>query len=96
MKFIFPQNYNFRGKLFGFLDYSSAILISIIGFILYIFINFFNFNFSFKFAIFIILFLPVLLLSIVGFNNESLFYVITYITHFLFNPKIYCFKKSND
>ena len=96
MKFIFPQNYNFRGKLFGFLDYSSAILISIIGFILYIFINFFNLTLSFKFAIFIILFLPILLLSIVGFNNESLFYVITYITHFLFNPKIYCFKKSND
>lgn len=96
MKFIFPQNYNFRGKLFGFLDYSSAILISIIGFILYFFINFFNLTLSFKIAIFIILFLPVLLISIVGFNNESLFYVITYISHFLLNPKIYCFKKSND
>jgi len=96
MKFIFPQNYNFRGKLFGFLDYSSAILISIIGFILYVFISFFNLTLSFKFAIFIILFLPILLLSIVGFNNESLFYVITYITHFLLSPKIYYFKKSND
>ena len=25
MKFIFPQNYNFHSKLFGFLDYSTAI-----------------------------------------------------------------------
>ena len=23
MKFIFPQNYNFKNKLFGFLDYST-------------------------------------------------------------------------
>ena len=26
MKFIFPQNYNFNSKLFGFIDYSTAIL----------------------------------------------------------------------
>ena len=26
MKFIFPQNYNFKNKLFGFIDYNSLIL----------------------------------------------------------------------
>ena len=26
MKFIFPQNYNFKNKLFGFLDYSTIFL----------------------------------------------------------------------
>ena len=25
MKFIFPQNYNFKNKLFGIIDYSSLI-----------------------------------------------------------------------
>ena len=25
MKFIFPQNYNFKSKLFGVIDYSTAI-----------------------------------------------------------------------
>ena len=26
MKFIFPQNYNFKNKLFGILDYNTAII----------------------------------------------------------------------
>ena len=26
MKFIFPQNYDFSSKLFGFIDYSTAIM----------------------------------------------------------------------
>ena len=25
MKFIFPQNYDFKNKLFGFIDYSTVI-----------------------------------------------------------------------
>ncbi len=29
MKFIFPQNYHFQGKILGFLDYRSAILCGI-------------------------------------------------------------------
>ena len=26
MKFIFPQNYDFKSKLFGFIDYTTVIL----------------------------------------------------------------------
>ena len=39
MKFIFPQNYNFRTKLFGFIDYQVAIFNIILWLIIYFFIN---------------------------------------------------------
>ena len=35
MKFIFPKNYDFRTKLLGFIDYSTAIIDVIVLFILY-------------------------------------------------------------
>ena len=41
MKFIFPQNYNFKNKLLGIIDYSTAffnIFWYVIIFILYIFL----------------------------------------------------------
>ena len=43
MKFIFPQNYNFKNKLFGFLDYSTIFL----NLIWFLFIFLFT-SFSFK------------------------------------------------
>ena len=48
MKFIFPQNYNFKNKLFGIFDYTT-ILVNILwsAFILII-INFFVQNLNIK------------------------------------------------
>ena len=40
MKFIFPQNYNFNNKLFGFIDYSTLILNILWGLIIFLFIHF--------------------------------------------------------
>lgn len=71
MKFIFPQNYDFSTKLFGLIDYSTAILNVIwSGFIL-ILINIIFESLNIKIFLFIILCFPVLLFSVIGINRRK-------------------------
>ena len=84
MKFIFPQNYNFKNKLFGVIDYSTAILN-----LLWIVFICFICNLFFR----RILCFPLFLFSLIGFNNENILYVIFYFFKFLLRPKIYVFNK---
>ena len=95
MKFIFPQNYNFNNKLFGIIDYTTLILNIIIGLFIFLLINLFSFNTTIKISIFIVLFFPIFLFSIIGFNHEKLTYIIKYIYLYITSPKIYLFKKIN-
>lgn len=95
MKFIFPKNYNFKYKLLGFIDYSTAIILLIIGFILYFLLNIFIHNLLIKIYIFIIIFLPILLFSIFGLGSENLFSVIYYMYTFIKNKNIYLYSKKN-
>ena len=53
MKFIFPQNYNFKNKLFGFIEYSTIFLNLIWDLFVFIFINLFN-NLNLKIFLFFI------------------------------------------
>lgn len=94
MKFIFPQNYNFKSKLFGIVDYSTIFLNLIWDFFIFIFISFFN-NLNIKIFLFFIFCFPLFLFSISGFNGESITYVITYILKFLLKPKLLFFFKKN-
>ena len=94
MKFIFPQNYNFKIKLLGFIDYSTAILNIIIWIFTYFFINIFINNLYLKIIIFISINFPILIISIIGFYNENIIYVISYIFKFYKNRKIYLFIKK--
>ena len=93
MKFIFPQNYNFNTKLFGVIDYKTAILNIIIGVLIFLILNFIFNNLLLKIIIFIIIYFPIFLLSIFGFNHENIFYVITYLFKFVKNEKLYLYKK---
>lgn len=93
MKFIFPQNYNFDSKLFGFIDYTTLFLNILWGFFVYFISCIFSIHLSLQIAIFIILFLPVLLFSFIGFNNEKIVYILKYIFLYLKSPKYYIFKK---
>ena len=94
MKFIFPQNYNFSHKLFGFIDYSTAIFNACwFGFLIAIS----NLCFSalnFKLCFCVCLYLPILLFSIIGINHENMIYVFIYIYRFIKNRRIYFYKKS--
>ena len=56
MKFIFPQNYNFKNKLFGIIDYSSLIFNIIWDLIIFLLINLLFKNNNIKIFIFRIYF----------------------------------------
>ena len=92
MKFIFPQNYNFSFKLFGFLDY-KAIFLNLIWWLIIFFISNIFSDLLFKVVFFIIFCFTVLLISLFGFNQENIFYVLKYIFLYFKNPKIYLYKK---
>lgn len=96
MHFIFPKNYNFKPKLLGFIEYSTAILDSIVGILIYSFVNFAFTNINTKIYIFISLFFPILLISILGINKESFITVFRYIFKFIKNQKVYLYNRNLD
>ena len=93
MKFIIPQNYNFKNKILGIIPYSTLIfnvLWYIINFsILHLFLK----NLNIKIFLFITFSFPITLFSILGLNGETFIYVLFYILKFIIKPKIYLFKK---
>lgn len=93
MHFIFPKNYNFKPKLFGFIEYTTAIIDSIIALLLYGLVNLFFTSINIKIYVFIALFLPILLISILGINRESIISVCIYMFKFIKNQNIYLYKK---
>lgn len=94
MKFIFPQNYNFKSKLFGFIDYSTVILNLVWGLIVFGIVFFLIPNITMKIGIFIILFLPFALFSIIGFNHEKTLYILMYLYKYVSSPKLYLYSKK--
>lgn len=94
MNFIIPKNYKFKPKLFGLIDYQSAVLNCIWAGILLAFVNIVFSAITLKIYFFIGLFLPFLLFTIVGINNESIFSVCIYIFKYYKNQKIYLYKKQ--
>lgn len=96
MHFIFPKNYNFKPKLLGFIEYSTAILDAVIGVILYFLVNLFFTNMNAKIYVFITLFFPLILISILGINRESFISVFKYIFKFFKNQNVYLYTKNNQ
>lgn len=92
MIYIFPKNYNFKNKLFGIIDYPTAIFNLIIFLLIFSISNLIFKSFSIKIFIIIILYFPILLFSIIGFNNENILYVIFYVIKYLLKPKLYLYK----
>ena len=93
MKFIFPKNYSFKYKLLGFIDYSTAILDAIIGFILLGLLNIFIHSITTKIYIFIIIYIPIVLFSVFGISRENIVSVIYYMYKFFKNRGIYLYNK---
>lgn len=93
MKFIIPQNYSYKNKLFGFIDYSTLFLNLIwYAFVFCILDLLFN-NLTTKISLFIIFCLPLFIFSIVGFNHENFVYFLSYLIKYLISPKIYFYNK---
>lgn len=93
MKFIFPQNYNFKSKLFGTIDYNIIIINIVWDLFVFLIINFFN-NLNIKIFLFFVFCFPLFLFSLLGFNGESISYVFKYILNFIFKDKLLFFNKS--
>ena len=91
MKFVFPQNYKYSNKLFGMIDYSTAIANIVWYIIVFLIINILFKSISIKIFLFVLLCFPVFLMSIVGFNHENVIFVILYIVKFVKNRKIYLY-----
>ena len=93
MNFIFPENYNFKNKLFGLFDYSTVIINIVWAFLMFQLSKILPFNLNIKISVFIIFYFPLLLFSIFGFNNENIFYFLSYMFKFVKNRRIYFFSK---
>lgn len=95
MKFIIPQNYNLSSKLFGFLDYSSAIIMSLWCLFVFCIASFIFTSLQLKIFVIIVFCFPVVIFCFVGFNHENVVYVLSYILKFAFSQKIYLYNKTS-
>lgn len=95
MKFIFPQNYDFKNKLFGMIDYSTTFINLLWDVFILILVNLIFTGLTIKIFIIIIFCFPLLLFSLTGFNGENILYVLSYLARFLFRQKLFLYKKSN-
>lgn len=94
MKFIFPKNYRYNAKIFGFIDYTTAIIDLIVGILMFFIIHLIFDNISTQICVFISLFFPVILFSIVSTGGENIVYCIIYIIKFIRNRKVYFYEKE--
>ena len=94
MKFIFPQNYDFSTKLFGLIDYSTAILNVVWSGLIFILVNLIFQNLNIKIFLFIVFSFPVLLFSIIGINGENVIYVMSYVLKYVFRQKLFFYEKN--
>lgn len=93
MNFIIPKNYKFKNKIFGIIDYSTGIINIIWNIIIYLILKNISVNISIKIFIFSLLSFPILLCTIIGFNNDSPISVFIIMIRFIIKPKIYVFRK---
>lgn len=95
MKFIFPRNYNFKMKLFGVFDYFTIIINIIFDLFVFSISSLLFSNINVRIFLCITLCFPLLILSIVGLNNENIFLVLIYIAKYFIRPKLYLYNKTN-
>lgn len=93
MNFIFPSNYAFKNKLFGIIDYTSAIVNLIWYIFIFCLVNLFFSDINIKIILFISLCFPFLIFTIVNNRNENILFVLLYIIKFIVNRKIYFYRK---
>ena len=93
MKFIFPQNYKFNSKLFGLIDFQTAVVSAIWAGIMYLIINLLFKSLYIKVCVFIITVFPVVIFSIVGVNGENIINVAIYMTKFIMRRRLLFYRK---
>lgn len=93
MNFIFPSNYVFKNKLFGFIDYTSVFINLIWCFFIFSLVNLLFSDINIKIILFISLCLPLFIFSILNNRNENILLVLLYILKFICSKKLYFYRK---
>lgn len=93
MKFIFPQNYDFKNKILGVIDYSTAFVNLLWYAVVFILVSLLFNDWSLKIFVFVSLCFPLLLFSFAGFNGENVVYVFSYLFRFLSRPKLFLYRR---
>lgn len=94
MKFIFPQNYNFKNKILGVFDYTTVFVNVVWSAFIILLANLLFKNLNTKIFIFIFFCFPLVLFSIAGFNGENIITVLKYMFKFFFSQKLFLFSKK--
>ena len=94
MKFIFPQNYNFKNNLFGIIDYTTIFVNVVWSALVFLIVFLIIQDWSFRIFLVITFSFPLLLFSIVGFQGENIVYVLSYLLNFIVCQKLFFFKKN--
>lgn len=94
MIFIFPRNYNYKSKFLGFIDYFSLTINIIYTLFIICLSNLIFTSLNIKIFTCVSLCLPLLILSIVGLNNENIFLVLLYLFNYFKKPQLYLYNKQ--
>ena len=94
MKFIFPQNYHFKNKILGIIDYTTAFVNLVWYVFVLILVNLIFYSINVKVFVFISLCFPLFLFSFSGFHGENIITVLSYLFKFIFRQKLYFYGKN--
>lgn len=94
MKFIFPQNYHFKNKILGIIDYTTAFVNLVWYVFVLILVNLIFDSINVKVFVFISLCFPLFLFSFSGFHGENIITVLSYLFKFIFRQKLYFYGKN--
>lgn len=95
MKFIFPQNYYFKPKLLGIIDYSTAIFCLIWCIFIFSIFNLIFTSLQLIICFSIIFILPIFIFCFIGFNGENIGSISKYMFLYFIRPKVYVFNKKS-
>ena len=95
MTFRYPRNFNFRPKLFGFIDYYSLIFFIIWFIFIFSLLHLFYFSLKIRLLIYIVTCIPIFFISIAGFNHENSLFALLYIIKYLTSTKLYLYSKKD-
>lgn len=94
MKFIFPQNYDFKNKLLGFIDYSTAFVNLFWYTFVFLLTHFLFQDLTLKIFVFVIFCFPLFLLSLLSFNGENIVSIFSYLIRYLLKHKLFLYRKT--
>ena len=93
MKFIIPQNFDFKNKLFGIIHYSNLAFTLIWGILIFFIVNIIFKSIDMKIFLCVSFVFPVALINIFGINGESFINILICILKFFISSKLYLYKK---